>query len=264
MAKGKYKQQFVGMQGSIQSDRYGDWEFIYKTSTSKDSPYNIGDLVVLPDGREYRYGLSTTALITPMACQFTSSGLIAYTAFVVAAAVGDKSITCPAAAHDVYVVDELRGGYVVIFKSGVTQFRGIVGNDATAANVAFVIYLDGGLDATITTSSAIEVYGNPYRYMGQTAGNPNGNGFGGPPAVAVSAASMYFWMQTKGPTFINPQSTLTASNEATAGVWRSDGSMEALATAYTGVIPTDDTSQYAGYRMGGSYTGNGPLFYLQG
>jgi len=263
MSKGKAIVKYGGRTGIVHSRTAPDYSFVYETSTVKNPEWNLGDKMELPDGRIFRYSLSTGVLKTELACKFTDAGIVPYTAFTTAAALGATEITCPAATHVLQAEDQLRGGYVVILLSGAVQFRGIIGNDATAADVAFKIYLDGPLDTAVTTSSAIEVYGNPYRFLNSNL-DPNGNGFAGAPAVAVSAAAMYFWVQTNGPIFLNPQSTMTATNEATSGYFRHDGSLEALATALGATIPAFDTSQIAGYRMAGSYTGNGPLFMLQG
>ncbi|MBE3139511.1 MAG: hypothetical protein IMZ53_02905 [Thermoplasmata archaeon] len=264
MSRGKNIRELMGIQGLVSSVDMPDWGFIYDVSTVKHPNYNVGDSIDLPDGRGYRYGLSTSALATNLGCQFESSGLIAITTASTAAAIGDKKVVVPAATHAALAKDELRGGYIIIYLNGPAQFRGIIGNDASVSAAAVTIYLDGPLTIAVTTSSKFEVFGNPWRYLVQTAGNPNGNGFAGPPAATVSAAAMYFWCQTKGPTNLAVQSTLTGTNEATAGMWRGDGSIEAIATALGATIPTDDTSQYAGYRMGGNYTDNGPLFMLQG
>ena len=263
MARGKAQNINLGSGGLIRISDQPDWGFIYETSTVRNSKFNIGDKVELPDGRIFRYGLSTGVLKAEMGCKFTDAGIVPFTSFTTAAAVAAKTISCPAATHVSQAKDQLRGGYVVIFLAGAVQFRGIVGNDATAADVAFNIYLDGALSVAVSTSSAVEVYGNPYRFLDSNM-DPNGNGFAGAPAVAVSAAAMYFWVQTNGPIFLNPQSTLTATKEATMGCFRHDGSLEAIATALGATIPTYDTSQIAGYRMAGSYSGNGPLFMLQG
>ena len=262
MSKGKAIVKYGGRTGIVYSRTAPDYSFIYETSTVKNPEWNLGDKVELPDGRVFRYGLSTTAMITTLACKFTDLGTVPYTAFTTAAALDATEITCPAATHVLQAKDQLRGGYVTIFTGGVTEFRGIVGNDATAADVAFKIYLDGPLKVAVTTSSAIEVYGNPYRFLAQN--NDQILGVVGAPAVAVSAAAMYFWVQTNGPIFLNPQSTMTASKEAVGACFRADGSLEALATALAVTIPTHDIAQVAGYRMAGSYTGNGPLFMLQG
>ena len=252
----------VGQIGNVAYETASQFGFIYETTSVKQPKYEIGDRVVLDDGREYRYCLSTTALITVMGCMFVSPGLVGYTAAVLPAAIGDKVVTVPAATHAAaFVKDELKGGYVVIFKGGVQQFRGIIGNDASAINAAVVLYLDGALDATVTTSSAYEVYGNPYRYVSQ--GSASTHGKIGPPAVAVAASGQFVWVQTKGPIFLNPQAT--AINKEGVGVnFRHDGSVEAVATSLGATVPSTGTTQYAGYRISGNASDNGPLIMLQG
>jgi len=260
MAKGKASALYLHRAGLVGHKTAPDWGFIYSTSLTKDSKWNIGDRVVLPDGREFRYSRSTEALITPMAAAFTLNGAIAYTSAVIPAAIGDIDVVVPAVTHDALDEDELRGGYVTIFKAGVIQFRGIIGNSVSAANAAVTIYLDGPLDDTVTTSSAYEVWANPWSALEQ---GTSAVGKAGVPAIAVSAALMYFWCQIRGPIFINPQSTLV-DKEGVGGMFRIDGSLEAVATAIGGTVPANDGTQYAGFRMGGSATGNGPLFMLQG
>jgi D-alanyl-D-alanine carboxypeptidase len=265
MAVGKNRQSLLNSDGKVGFADATTWDFIYETSTAKNPQFNIGDRVVLPDGRVVRYGFSLDALITPMACRFKSAGIIPYTAATTTQAVGDKQITVPAATHAAITKDELRGGYVIIFKGGVHQFRGITGNSASLANAAVTtIYLDGKLDATVTTSSAFEVYGNPWRYLTQDSVGDDLQAFAGPPVVAVAAASQYFWCQTHGPAFINPQTSVSASNGATAICYRNDGSLEGIETAYATTIATNDTSQIAGSRIAGDAANNGPLIDLRG
>ncbi len=243
------------------------WGFIYQASLVKHPDYFVGDRVILPDGREFRYAKSSTVLNTSEACHFDQTGIIGYTAAVIAAAIGATSVIVPAAAHAALAVDELRGGYVTIFGSvsdgADMMFRGIVGNSVSANGAAVTLYLDGPLDVAIDTSSAYEVWQNPYQSLGHTSGSP-ALGKVGPPAVYVDAASKFFWVQIRGPIFQNPQATLI-ENEGLGGNWRGDGSLDAVATALGGLtIPDVSTTQYAGYRMVGDATNNGPLFMLQG
>ena len=267
MTKGKAKVNYLGRSGVVMPQTTPSWDFIYKVSLIKHPKYEIGDRVVLPDGREYRHGFSESIMYTTQACHFSDAGAVGWTTMVVAASVGDFEITCPAGTHDAFTVDQLRGGYVQI--SGVAnsdlQFRGIVGNDATAANVAFKIYLDGGLDAAVLATSSIEVFHNPYAKLLWGAGYDSANGgFVGPPAAHVPAASMYFWVQVKGPTWLATEATMN-DKEGLAGNWRASGALDANATALGGIsVPADSTTQYAGYRLAGSQSGNGPLFMLQG
>ena len=162
MTKGKANTVYMGRASLVQLGDAPDWGFIYSTSLVRDPKWDIGDRVVLPDGREFRYAKSTEALITPMACNFTLDGLVGYTAAVTSAAVDDLSVVVPAATHAALTVDELRGGFITIFKAGVVQFRGIIGNAVSAENAAITVYLDGPLTATVTTSSAYEVWANPW------------------------------------------------------------------------------------------------------
>lgn len=260
MPKGKAIIERLGHQGLVQHENAAMWNFIYSTSTVKNPTYDIGDRVELSDGREYRYCLSTTALITVLGCHFVSPGIIAYIAAIVPAAVGDSKVVVSAQTHDALAIDELKGGYIVIFKGGVQQFRGIIGNAVSAENAAVTVYLDGNLDATVTTSSAYEVYGNPYRYVEQSGDLTHGRI--GPPAVAVAAAGQYVWVQTKGPIFINPQDTVI-ENEGIGVNFRHDGTIEAVATALGATVPETATTQYAGFRISGSAAGNGPLIMLK-
>ncbi len=269
MAKGKARTTLLAHSvGYVEGNEGGSsWGFIYTTSLVKHPGYNLGDRVVLPDGREFRYCFSMAALNTSEACYFTQTGLIAYTAAVTAAAIGDVSVVVPAATHAVLTQDQLRGGYVVIFGSvsdgADMMFRGITGNGASVANAAVTIFLDGPLDVAVDTSSAFEVYKNPYAGLTHTAGSPNIGGRLGPPAVYVDAASKYFWAQVRGPMFQNPQSTVV-NNEGLGIMWRGDGSLESVAQSLGATVPDVNTTQYAGYRMVGDYSGNGPLIFLQG
>jgi hypothetical protein len=265
MAKGKAQVKYLGQEGLISSMDAPDWSFIYETSTVKDANFNLGDRIVLPDGREYRYAKSSSALNTSESCNFTATGLVAYTAATAAVAVGETEVTVPAATHTAVTKDELRGGFVVIFGSvsdgADMMFRGIIGNPASSADAALTLYLDGPLDVAIDTSSAYEVYQNPWAALSHTTGSPT-LGKAGPPAAYVSAASTYFWCMTAGPIFQNPQSTVT-ENEGVGVMWRADGSLESVAQSLGATVPDVDTTQYAGFRMMGDYSGNGPVVWIR-
>ena len=262
MARGKNRRQILGFQGTIQSDKYADWDFIYQTSTAKDNLYNIGDTVELADGRKFTYAKSSAACISGQGCEFTYTGYVAITTFTVSAAVGALSISVPAATHAALTADELRNGYVVIYNGtdNNVQFRGIVGNDASILNVAFTLYLDASLTTAITTSSKIEVFQNPYAAL--RTGTSQILAKAGVPAVAVSATSMYFWVQTGGFTWVAPQA-LVGANGGMGCFWRHDGSIESATTALGITAGTYDTSQYAGHCVTGTAAGNGPLFFLK-
>lgn len=259
--KGKQICHPLGVPGRIQSATGPDWSFIYRASTVKADGFYPGDTVRLPDRREYTYAKSSAACVAEQACEFTNTGLVSYTAFATNAAVGDLEITVPAATHALQAVNALRGGYVVIHNGSgtATQFRGIVGNAATAADVAFKIQLDGPLStAVVSGTSAIEVFANPYTEL--RTGNSVALAKAGLPAVAVTAADTYFWVQTRGFCFINPQAGVTAAE--TGLMFRHDGSLQDIETSLAVTTADNTSTQIAGYRAIGTADGNGPIAFL--
>jgi len=266
MAKSTARVDYLGMAGIVQSVSRGAWDFIYKASTVKDPKFNIGDRVVLPDGREFIYSKSSAACISGQGCEFTSTGYVAYTAFATNASVGDVEITIPAATHAALTEDELVGGYVEIFVGDTTNnvmFRQIVGNAAASSGAAFKVYLDGELDqAIVSGTSAVEVYQNPYAALRTGTGQDYPKA--GVPAVKVSAASTYFWCQRRGMVWVAPQANLGNTGGKNGGFWHDVGNVSDGATALGVTIPAAKSCQYAGHTVEGSISGNGPLFMLCG
>ena len=266
MSKGKAKVNYLHREGLVGMSDTPDYGFLYATSLTKDPKWNIGDRVVLPDGREFRYAKSSAACISGQGCEFTAVGINAYQAALVAQDIGDKQVTVPACTHSAaFVENELRGGYVLIYDGSTNnvQFRGIIGNDASVKNSAFVVYLDSPLtEAVVASTSAIEAFENPY--SGLRTGTSEERSIAGVPAVKVTATLTYFWVQTRGPCWVAPQGGV---NDKDRGCyWRHDGSLQdAEASVMSGTtIPAGMTTQYAGHLIEGEEDDIGPLFMLQG
>ena len=264
MAKGKHRTKLIDHSAGLVegSSSAASWDFIYQTSLVKHPDYNIGDRVVLPDGREYRLAKSSGVCASGQAVDFVATGAIPYTGVNVAAAIGVSTVTLDAITHSAIAKDELRGGYIVIWTGADhDQFRGVVGNDASVANAAITLYLDGGLSTAIDATHNAEVYENPYANVIEASNAALGKG--GVPAVYVGAANTYFWVQVLGPRFVAPQSNMN-DNGGVGAYFRHDGSLESVEVALGGLtVPANDTSQYAGFRIIGSQSGNGPLFMLK-
>lgn len=270
MAKGKWKRVLLGIQGLVGHSNAPDWSFLYETTLTKSSKWNLGDTVVLPDSREFRYARSGSACSNAYGVHFTDSGHQAYTSLGISMAVGDKEMTIPAGTHAAVTKDELRGGYVLIFQGGAdlyTTVRGIIGNDAADANVAYKIYLDAAVTyAYAASTAAIEVYANPYASLrdGGTF-----QAFAGLPAAYVSATLTYFWVQTKGICWpvAGPAVGVGSGtgNGQFSGFWAANGTIVRADVALAGVtVPSANSAQYAGFVIAGDQENNGPLFYLQG
>ena len=262
-----YTNRTVQLGGSshIQSISRGDHDFLYRVSTVRDPQWNVGDEVGFGAGRVATYAKSTGAaeLFAAHGASFSESGYIPYTSFVVTASAGDTEITIPAATHAVLAKDELAGAFVIIFDGGTdlyTTTRMITGNDAAIADALFKVRLDGELSRAITTSSAIEVYENPYASI--VVSTLRDQVKAGLPMAYVPASASFFWLQTAGICWPIPQGNLGNTGGKSSGWWHDYGNVSDIETALGVSIVAANSSQYAGYVVAGSISGNGPLFKL--
>lgn len=262
MSKGKARVEYHHTKGVDVSD-VSSWGHIYQTSLVRDEEWRIGDRYVLPDGRVFRYAKSGSALNNDFACKFAEDECQGYEALKDAQAVGDMEVTFTGAAHAVLSKDDLRGGYVIIYHTGGggdTQFRGIIGNTASALNSNVTVYLDGPLDhAVIAASTGAEIFYNPYANLLNVSGGDYS--FAGKPAVQVDATDTYFWVQTWGPCWIAPNivDSSFATTQHRAAYFRNDGSIEGdIAHASRDTYHPD---QLAGFLINEGYSA-GPLLML--
>jgi len=261
MAKGKAKVNYVHSAGSVSVSDASEWQFLYEKSLVRNPKYNIGDRVVLPDGRVFRYGKSSDALLnTDLLCSFAEDECQGYEVLKDAQVVGDKQVTFTGAAHAEVAEDALRGGYVIIYHTGAggdTQFRGIVGNPASGLNANLTVYLDAALDhEVIAASTAAEVWYNPYAALQGAAALSHSAA--GRPMVNVAAANTYFWIQTWGPCWLSPQvAGFQAADKQRSAVKRNDGSIQAIGAEGAG-----EMTQVVGFLINEGFT-SGPLFMLQ-
>ena len=271
--RGKAKSTLLGIQGLTGHINVPDWSFIYETSLVKDPGWNIGDRVVLPDGREFRYARASAACISGQGCEFTYTGAFGKYP-ITTVAVGGREITLADSGSTTvlthsatYAKDVFRGGYVICHDAAAgnadAQFRGIIGNEASAVNAVVKLYLDGPLHKAVDTTTFTEVFENPYAAL--RTGTSAALAKAGVPAVEVSTALMYFWVQKDGPVFVAPQTSDVGGHGGMGCNWRHDGSIEAIEIALgIASVPAADSTQYAGYTLLGSQAGNGPLFMLKG
>lgn len=263
MAQGKWKRTLLGIQGLVGHRQAPDWSFIYEVSGTKNPKWEIGDHVVLPDGREFVYAKSSGVCWTGGGVQFNFVGVQAHNTVVNAQVVGDKVITVNGGTHTGLTKDQLRGGYVITWPAAnKDQFRGIIGNDAADAGEDFKIYLDGPLTVDLSVGTGVEVFQNPYGALqGYSGSGSSVKAKAGVPAAYVSASGKYFWVQKSGPAFVAPQADMITN--IIGAYFRHDGSIQAD-QGFSGLDADYDTTQYAGHRIMGDKDNIGPLFMLQG
>jgi len=215
MAKGKAKVNYLGRAGLVAAKDAPDWSFLYEASTVKNSHYNVGDRVALPDGRVFRYAKCGATLESMKFFVFSHNQLVSEKsdpdARIGDAAIGDKSLsmTCTAAEigvnrDGIIAEDELRGGYISIYgsTSGDRPQRGIIGNTALAADgSSFTIYLDAPIKTAITADAQCEILANPYSDVRRESGGYV-SALGVPCVKATTG--QYFWIQTWGICRVTP------------------------------------------------------------
>ena len=204
MSKGKAKVFYEHSAGSVGVSDAPIWDFLYRTSTVRDEKYNIGDRVVLPDGRVFRYAKATNIVTsTKYGLKFwnrIADGIGALLAQ--GQAVGDTSIKIAAAG---VTEDEFRGGYIIIHVGTIPQYRGVIGNTVTDSAGNIIVYLDASLTTAVTVANWTEILQSPYSsvHFGGTVGDDYSS-VAGIPTVITAAANQYVWVQTWGPIWINP------------------------------------------------------------
>ncbi len=210
MAKGKGKSTLLGIQGLVGHATAPDYGFLYKTTIVKSEKWNVGDRVVTPDGRVFRYAKAAGALNPQFGAQNNVGQLsIDGGGTKYAAEAGDTSvhITLDAtlAGTDYFgTKDKMVGAYFSVPHGTHCVFRRIIAHDYSTTTGAVVeLKLDAPLDQDLAITSWYEILPNPYGYL------VNGGGTHvsvmGIPVVYIASGS-YCWVQTWGPTWINVNS----------------------------------------------------------
>jgi len=212
MSIGKTRVNYLGREGLVQHETQPDYDFLYAASVTKDPKWDVGDRVVLPDGRVFRYGK----------CGLTFAGMkwglkqfnllvTEKDAIAVAASIGAKYVDITFADTDgvandgVIAVDSLRGGYISFYRGVDRQQRGIIGNTVRAngdtGNTR--VYLDAALKVAINEDDDVEILANPYSDLRISGGGGEWTSVMGMPNV-LATLGQYFWLQTWGPIRITP------------------------------------------------------------
>jgi len=264
MSKGIAKTTNLTTSGLVAHNTAGNWDFLYEASTVKNPNYNIGDRVVLPDGRAFRYakaganfGSMKTACCTynHLVCEYSTRTAVLTSASVV----GDKSITLTVTAGEIGVnedgviaEDELRGGYITIYGSSTYRpTRGIIGNTALAADgTSITIYLDAALTTVCAASSVTQILANPYNDVRASNATSGMSGWLGIPNV-LATSGQYFWIQTWGLARVTPIAAAIGDQRANQLVFAANGGVRSHVAS---VALADVSEQHCGFLME-SYAG---------
>ncbi len=201
---GKGKANYLHRAGLVGHATAPDYGFLYTTSVNKDSKWDVGDRVVLPDGRVFRYAKAAGAL-NPKFGAKNSVTFLDSDNTQAAAAIGDTeiSITLNATSDDsTYfgTADQMVGAYFSQPDTAHCTFRRIIAHGVGDTGDVIKITLDAPLTRAIPVNSFYEILPNPYGYVNQD-GSLLSSVMGMP--LIVVASGSYCWIQTWGPYWVN-------------------------------------------------------------
>jgi hypothetical protein len=282
--QGPAKFEQIGQGSEVLVQGVPNWAFLYNASTTKLPKYNIGDRVVTPDGRVFRYALaggtihtefmvcdpdaSITNAVAPAQVNPTSPVILGIP--LSSGKKGDYCVTITVGATDgkagdaAVAQDEMKGGFVVI-GNGANQHpmtRGILGNEATISGggaQSMNVYLDGALtrDVVVGTDNCeayLNVYGDVKSMNVVNSAYVTAIGA----AAAEATTGQYFWVQTWGNVWLTSNSLTGEAADGRDLYVNTDGSLR-------GGLSTFQALQRVGVGLdkSASNASNGPNCLLQ-
>lgn len=233
--------------------------FLYETSTTKNPKFIIGDRVVLPDGRKYRYGLTDSDNVGAAGRLMFGGSLIpgiattdGYEGSLTAdAAIGTREVTLLDTVSR--SVDHYAGGLLTAFPaSGILTHR--ITESTAGDGTSITIKLEVGLPLAVTSSNGVTIYASPYRKLSQTNGTTNFKTAMGV-AIVNASASSYCWIQVAGPAWV------TATAWGSTGPGCAAGFRDVYANSDGTIMPKKDDQGLATQRVGTVlYMGDGSAY----
>lgn len=229
--------------------------------------FRFGTRYLTDDGRVFKFGKAGGTLNPDLGCHSYVAQHVAYATVAASTAVGvidfkiDVAASDGAAASGVIAVDELQGGYVIIFPhSSNSMHRYIEGNTVVASGGGeMTLTVDAPLNiATVVDVTHAECMASPYSDVRNlTTGLRSVIGIPTVPATA----STYTWLQTWGPCWVAPQGEVGDAAHDAQVVFRHDGSIDEH--DYSDAYVTKQ--QHAGFIMSHATAGTqgAPFIFLQ-
>lgn len=221
-------------------------------SDSATAEMVVGDMVVSPDGRKFRYvKAGGTALVAGKLQQAPAEKTNHQDLTAPIAAVGATSITVTLGATAA-TANEYAGGFMVVSVTpGVGKSYLISGHPAADSATSLTLTLSDPIDVALTATSRLDLVHNPYNGV---IVNPT-TITSAPVGVAVNAitADQFGWIQTGGVANVLADGTVTVGTDVVA----SDNAIGAVEITADG---TPEILSVVGTAMSGIATGNyGPI-----
>ena len=224
--------------------------------------YPLGTKYIDGD-RVFRYAKFMGTMNPDLGAKDTQPQAVAFATIAVNAVQYATTVVIDVAATDgisgdgAIAVDELAGGYLVVFDADAKAFtRQIKSNTVmTAAAIAAgntqmtLVLTDPIPVALVADTDHGECMASPYRYLTAYTGNDKGAVMGMPQLVYTSG--QFGWIQTWGPTWIAPQAAVGSGSNNRICIFRHDGSIDELDYSDT----YNNKGQIAGFVMSHAQAG---------
>ena len=241
---------------------------IYKVSTTQ--AYRLGTRLRRGD-RVWKYAKAGGTLVNHRLAAYYDYGVSGWAAVPTATPAGSTTVYATIGASEGVASDgavaehELEGGYVTIFRLQAGAHNTdytfqILDNNAVTGGGTCTLTVDNPIPYAATTSAYTEITGNPYSDVRMiTLGSRM---FMGQP-MAPAVADEYLWLQTWGPTWLNPNGTPGNVSHDQQLVADGDGSIVSHNAANATTLFKQHIGCVVTRVAGGAETQGTPLIFLQ-
>ena len=185
---------------------------------SEDPRANLGEKVVTPDGREYRYAKNGGTALNPGQLIIAADAVSNHDNLAVnTAEVGDTTLTVTLGATAV-TANQYVGGYAVVNDdTGEGIAYKIIAHPTSDGSEAIAITLEDPIKVAFADATTVTLIANKYSGLIISDGTQTDTPVG-VPNVAVTA-DYYFWVQTKGlcPVLVDGSTQPTPGQPVTIG-----------------------------------------------
>lgn len=214
-------------------------------SSSSVALQNLGERVVSPDGRSFRYCQAGASALVPGKLYQAPAQVTNHQDLVpAAAAAGATSVTVTLGATAV-AANQYAGGYMVVTVTPGQGYQYLISSHPAAdASATLELTLSDPIQVALTTSSNVDLVSNPFKgvIINPTTASSCVAGV----AVYPVAAGEYGWLQTGGvATCLVDDQTITvgtnvaASNQAAGAIEPATGVQQIIGRAVTGGATTE-------------------------
>ena len=215
-------------------------------TSSATQQHVLGEQMVTPDGRKFRYAKAGELLVTGNLLQSQVEDTDSQNLAVAAAAIGATTVTTTSTLT--VTANEFSGGYLLVaITPGIGDVYRIKSHPA-ATSAVLTLTLEDPIRVALTTSSRVDLVASPYLNVIQ---NPT-TATGAPVGVAVYAIASgeYGWIQTGGVACVlndggsTVGTNVSASNGTAGAVEAAVTAQAAIGYAVTGITSTEAGAIY--------------------